>query len=86
MSWQMAQLHGHNNSYNSNGAEQWWNVKRSLEIHRLFDTVFGEEARTRVVRVLATQMWTAVTDGAPHSLALKYIEYSIQVCRIILCT
>ena len=68
MSWQMAQLHGHNNSYNSNGAEQWWNVKRSLEIHKIFDTVFGEEARTRVVRVLATQMWTAVTDGLEQAL------------------
>ena len=68
MSWQMGLLHGHNNSFNSNGAEQWWNVKRSLEIHKIFDTVFGDEARTRLVRVLATQMWTAVTDGLEQAL------------------
>jgi hypothetical protein len=69
-SWQMAQLHGHNGSnYNNNGAEQWWNVKRSLEIHTIFDTVFGDEARTRVVRVLATQSGSGtVTDGLEQAL------------------
>ena len=68
MSYQMAALHGHNASFNSNKAEQWWNVKRSLEIHKIFDTVFGAEARTRVVRVLATQMSTSVTTGLEQAL------------------
>ena len=68
LSWQMAVLHGRKNSVNSNGAEQWWNVKRSLEIHKIFDGVFGGEARARLVRVLATQMNTAVTDGLEAAL------------------
>ena len=68
LSWEMAVLHGRNLSNNLNGAEQWWNVKRSLEIHKIFDGVFGGEARARLVRVLATQMSTAVTDGLEHAL------------------
>jgi hypothetical protein len=82
-SWQMAQLHGRNGSnYNNNGAEQWWNVKRSLEIHKIFDTVFGDEARTRVVRVLATQSgYGAVTDAAPWDSSMPRLENNM--CRTL---
>jgi hypothetical protein len=64
MSWQFAMLAGRNNSFNSGVAAQWWTVKRSLEIFKIFDEVFGDSARERVVRVLPTQSGNGeVTDG-----------------------
>jgi len=74
MSWQFAMLAGRNNSYNSGGAAQWWTVKRSLEIFKIFDEVFGDSARERVVRVLPTQSGNGeVTDGLEQVRELSVV-------------
>jgi hypothetical protein len=74
MSWQFAMLAGRNNSYNSGGAAQWWTVKRSLDIFKIFDEVFGDSARERVVRVLPTQSGNGeVTDGLEQVRELSVV-------------